>query len=352
MSGGVDSSVAAFLLKERGCNVIGVSLKLWDDGAQKKPGRTCCSFEDIHDARRVCDKIEIPFYALDYRKEFREKVIDPFAGGYMAGLTPNPCILCNKHIKFGLLLSEAAKLGADCIATGHYARLFKGEDGNFHLLKAKDRHKDQSYVLYGLAQAQLGKIFFPMGDFTKEEARNIAGKATLPTAQKRESMDICFVPDGDLLGFFARHYPATKNREGFFVDAGGRVLGRHKGIYAYTVGQRRGLGTGFENRMYVKKIDPLKNEIELAGKNEMVFSGLVAGGVNWVNTGPKDCGGYGAKIRYQKDEIPSFVDDVSESAKTVVRFDKPQAVAVAPGQAVVFYRGDEMMGGGLIMEGF
>lgn len=345
MSGGVDSSVAACLLAEQGYEVIGISLKLWE-GDTPKQGRTCCSFEDIRDARLVCEDLGIPFYAFNYKKEFKEKVMDPFAQDYFDGKTPNPCILCNQHIKFDLLLEEAEKLGADYLATGHYARVTE-KNGFYSLLKATDAEKDQSYVLYQLSQDQLKKVLFPIGNLSKEEVRQIARKKGVITADKRESMDICFIPTGDRTSFMVEHYPDKVGAPGNFVDKNGKILGRHDGIHLYTVGQRRGLKIGFGERLYVTRIDRAANEIELGPKEEMHSSGFVASHLSWIQFTERDleCG---VKIRYQKDEIPARV--ILKEGKAFVEFAEGcSRPAVTPGQAAVFYRGDEVLGGGKII---
>jgi tRNA-uridine 2-sulfurtransferase len=348
MSGGVDSSVAAFLLKEQGYEVIGISLKTWDETSSIKRTKTCCSFQDIEDARKVCERLDVPFYAFNYKKEFEEKVIKTFVSEYYQGRTPNPCILCNQHIKFDQLLKEAEKLGAAYLATGHYARLRKDESGIFRLLKGMDPNKDQSYVLYKLSQEQLSKILFPIGEYNKEEIRRIAIDRGLPTATKPESQDICFIPDRDHAKFIQKHYPAPHLKPGNFVDAVGKILGTHQGIHAYTIGQRRGLGIGFGERMYVTRIDVEKNEVELGLAEDVLSGGLIAREVYWLNEDhhqePTACG---VKIRYQKDEIPAQVEKGDDSQKAVIRFSKKYR-AVTPGQTAVFYRGDEVLGGGVI----
>lgn len=346
MSGGVDSSVAALLLKQQGYEVIGISLKTWDETSSIKRTKTCCSFQDIEDARKVCEQIGVPFYAFNYKKEFEEKVIKVFVSEYYQGRTPNPCILCNQHIKFDQLLNEAEKLGAAYLATGHYARLSRTDDGAFKLLKGVDDHKDQSYVLYRLGQEQLAKILFPIGDYTKDEIRRIAVENNLPTATKQESQDICFIPDRDHAKFIQKHYPAPHLKPGNFVDAAGKVLGQHQGIHAYTIGQRRGLGIGFGERLYVTRIDVQKNEVELGLADEVLSGGLIARDVHWLPSakGVEECG---VKIRYQKDEIPARVETGGQKGETIIRFSNKYR-AVTPGQTAVFYRGDEVLGGGVI----
>ncbi|MDO8519695.1 MAG: tRNA 2-thiouridine(34) synthase MnmA [Deltaproteobacteria bacterium] len=347
MSGGVDSSVAACLLADQGFEVIGISLKLWE-GEKPAHGRTCCSFEDIRDARSVCESLGISFYAFNYKKEFKERVVDPFARDYFAGLTPNPCISCNNHVKFDLLLKEALELGADYLATGHYARI-QNQNGVYRLLKARAEEKDQSYVLYQLGQDVLKKVLFPIGELSKEEVREIARKKGIITADKRESMDVCFIPTGDRTAFMVENYPGEVGAAGNFVDKNGKVLGRHEGIHAYTVGQRRGLKIGFGERLYVTQIRPEKNEIELGLRSDLQFAGLVASDVHWVipPLSPLDCG---VKIRYQKGEIPSRISMKGDEAVVTFHSYDLTSPAVTPGQAAVFYRGDEVLGGGRIKE--
>ena len=349
MSGGVDSSVAAYLLKEQGFDVIGISLKTWDASEEQVArGKTCCSFKDIEDARNVCERLRVPFYAFNYKKVFKEKVIDNFVGEYLKGRTPNPCILCNNHIKFDQLLNEAEKLGADFLATGHHARVRHDETGA-HLLKGVDEHKDQSYVLYGLSQKQLAKILLPVGEYTKEEIRNMANNNHVPTAFKPESQDICFIPNHDHASFIKKQVGELPWGKGIFVDGEGHKLGEHEGIHAYTVGQRRGLGIGFGERLYVTKIDAQKNEVILGEKKGLLSLGLVASKVHWIrpvfeNGNAVSCG---VKIRYQKTEIAAHVEPGKNEGEVVVKFNEPSGT-VSPGQSAVFYLGDETLGGGII----
>lgn len=348
MSGGVDSSVAAYLLKEEGYDVIGISLKVWDYDS-KTNGRTCCSFRDIEDARRVCEKINVPFYAFDYQREFRKNVIDPFISEYLNGRTPNPCILCNQQIKFGQLAQEAEKLGASYLATGHHARVSRDEEGVCHLLKGVDADKDQSYVLYRLTQNELSKIIFPVGHYTKTEIREIAQKAALPTAAKAESQDICFVTGGDHGDFIRREVGNQAPSKGLFVNADGRVLGEHEGIHNYTVGQRRGLGISSGERSYVIRVEPETNRVILGKREELAADGLLARDVSWVHpAGFQTDTEYGVKIRYQKNEIGSRLEPGESTSAVRVKFRSPHS-AVSPGQAAVFYRGDEVIGGGWIV---
>ncbi len=349
MSGGVDSSVAALLLAQQGYEVIGISLKLWDyDEPDRKPStKTCCSFRDITDARLVCEKLNIPFYAFNYKTHFEQNVILPFVNAYKAGQTPNPCVLCNQHVKFDRLLEEAQKLGADFLATGHYARIRQDAEGIYHLLKGVDDAKDQSYVLFGLNQDILKKILLPIGSYTKDEIRNLAREHGLPTADKHESQDICFVPNNDYARFIQKHYPSDHLKSGHFVDTEGNILGEHEGIHAYTVGQRRGLKVAMGERYYVTRIDTEKNEVVLGVREETLKEGCTVSRLNWVlpsyAQNPKiNCG---VKIRYQKNEIEAVVENNHNRA--LIRF-KEKHPGVTPGQAAVFYHEDEVLGGGWI----
>lgn len=348
MSGGVDSSVAAALLKDEGHEVIGVSLKLWDydESERKLSGKTCCSLDDIADAKDVCDTLGIPFYAFNHKTAFKKNVIDVFVKEYREGRTPNPCILCNQSIKFDVLLSEAKKLGADYLATGHYARVRHDTDGTAHLLKGLDPAKDQSYVLFHLKQDELRRVLFPVGDYTKNEIRDLAERFGLVTSRKKESMDICFIPDNDHASFIAKNYPDMRRDPGNFVDVAGRVLGRHDGIHRYTVGQRRGLHLSAGSRLYILRIDVPRNEIVLAHDDEVFFKGAVGQGFRFINA--VSTSGLAAKIRYQRDEIPcGIVKHFEATGQIEIRF-QDKARAVTPGQALVLYQGDEVMGGGWI----
>ena len=348
MSGGVDSSVAAALLKEQGYDVIGVSLKLWDydEDERKLSGKTCCSIEDISDAKDVCDTLDIPFYAFNHKPEFRKSVIDKFVDEYRKGRTPNPCILCNQHIKFEVLLKEAEKMGAQYLATGHYARVSKDENGRYHLLKGKDGHKDQSYVLFHLSQEDLSKVLFPIGEYTKSEIRDLAEKYNLITSQKRESMEICFIPNNDHAQFIQKNYPELKSRVGNFVDMAGKVLGEHEGIDKYTVGQRRGLKIALGKKMYVYAIRPEDHEVVLASDDQVHFKGLYGNEFHFLNKPKSDK--VAVKIRYQNDEIPARIVEYDEdSQKIQLEFTEP-ARAVTPGQALVIYDEGKVIGGGWI----
>jgi len=350
MSGGVDSSVAAALLKEQGYDVIGISLKLWDydESERKLSGKTCCSLDDIADAKDVCDTLGIPFYAFNHKPEFQKNVIDRFVDDYRHGRTPNPCVLCNQYIKFDVLLNEAEKLGAQYLATGHYAQVASGEDGIYRLKKGKDSSKDQSYVLFHLTQDELKRVLFPIGAYTKSEIRDLAKKHGLITQNKKESMDICFIPNNDHAAFIKKNYPQLKRLPGNFVDWAGNILGQHQGIDAYTIGQRKGLGIGFGEKMYVAQIRSDSNEVVLAPESDLYFKGVIGERFHFI-TQPKT-NQLGVKLRYQKNEIPSEIIEYNkDSGRIELKFSE-MARAVTPGQAMVLYQGDEVVGGGWISQ--
>lgn len=354
MSGGVDSSVAALLLKNQGYEVIGVSLKLWDydEKDRKLSGKTCCSLDDIADAKDVCDVLGIPFYAFNHKPEFQKQVIDRFVHEYSQGRTPNPCVFCNQYIKFDLLLEEATKMGAQYLATGHYARIVKDEWGTHHLHKGKDADKDQSYVLCHLKQKDLNRILFPVGDYTKSEIRELAKNAHLVTHDKKESMDICFIPNNDHADFIQKNYPHIKKPQGHFINTKGEVLGQHNGIDSYTIGQRRGLKTSFgTDRTYVTEIRAQTNEVVLADDVKALYYCGVEGQQFHFLREPNNKSNLGVKIRYQKNEIPAELMSFDlDSQKVVFKFHEP-ARAVTPGQALVVFENDELIGGGWISRG-
>ena len=350
MSGGVDSSVAAKLLLDQGHEVAGVTLKLYsneDLGEPEKLGRTCCSLDDIQDARRVAYKLGIEHFVFNFQELFAEKVIDKFVDTYLEGATPNPCIDCNRFIKFDKLVERAILLGYDYVATGHYARIEKNpETGRLDLLRGADLSKDQSYVLYCLTQNQLAHTLFPLGGMTKAEIRLIAEDAGLVNARKPDSQDICFVPDGDYAGFIERRSPG-KTKSGDFIDAQGNKIGTHRGITHYTIGQRRGIATAFGKPMYVAAKDAKNNTVTLGENHELSTPELVARDLNLIAVEKIDSPmRVTAKIRYnQKDQGALLLPGADNSV--IVRFDEPQR-AVAPGQAVVFYQGERVIGGGTI----
>lgn len=345
MSGGVDSSVAAFLMKEAGYDCIGVTMKLYDNediGMDQE--KTCCSLRDIEDARSVAVKLGIPYYVFNFKADFKEKVIDPFIDSYRCGMTPNPCIECNRHLKFTQLHQKARELQCDVVVTGHYARITKDEQG-YHLLKGKDAAKDQSYVLYSLTQEQLAHTCFPLGEYTKEEIRRMAEEQGFFNAGKKDSQDICFIPDGDYRRFI-EETTGQKSTPGNFVDQEGNVLGIHKGYYCYTIGQRRGLGISAPQSLYVVEIRPEKNEVVLGSNEDLFHSHLTADHFNWIEqVGPDEI--IKARIRYHQTEKEATVR-VLEDNRVEVDFLEPQR-AITKGQAVVLYRGDAVAGGGRII---
>lgn len=342
MSGGVDSSVAAYLLKSLGHEVIGVSMHLVS--CHRPTNRSCCSAEDRLDARRVCEALGIPHYTVDYREVFRQKVIQPFVAAYARGRTPIPCTSCNAELKFSALFDDMRRHGAGQVATGHYARLECDATGRYRLYRSLDPAKDQTYYLFQLTQRELAALSFPIGGFTKAEVRAIARAQGLVTQEKPESQEICFVADDDYVAFVEQHGSHLLLGEGDFVDRGGRVLGRHRGIHAYTIGQRRGLGVGFGRRMYVVDILPHLNQVVLGSKDEVMRSEMTVRGVSWLF---EACDRpLSVRIRSQHTPAPADLEPIGERAVRV-RFHTPQA-AIAPGQAAVFYDGDELLGGGWI----
>ncbi len=345
MSGGVDSSVTAVLLKEQGYDVIGVSMKLAEapaDAEAKVSG--CCSVKDFNDARSICASLGIPFYSMNFKEEFKEKVMNTFVKEYLMGRTPNPCVLCNQEIKFDAFLAKAEELEADFVATGHYARVEQDDAGRYRLLKGRDPNKDQSYFLFSLRQKDLSKILFPVGDLTKPEVRELARKYNLKTKDKPESQEICFVPNDDP-GAFIESY-AKVGESGDFIDMTGKVVGRHRGIHHYTIGQRRGIQVAMGKRFYVQKIDAALNQVTLAEDQELFHDRLFASQVSWVGYQPEAQEVIQAKIRYRSQAENCRVICLEEG-KFEVDFEEPQR-AISPGQAIVFYQGDEVLGGGWI----
>lgn len=349
MSGGVDSSVAALLVKQAGGEPIGVTLALNETPGEElfHGEKTCCSVDDINDARRVCARLDIPFYVFNFKEAFKEEVIDRFISTYQRGETPNPCIDCNKHIKFGRLLQRAREIGCDTICTGHYAQVEYDEaSGRYLLKKGLDAQKDQSYMLYSLTQEQLAHTQFPLGGLTKPQVRAIAEENGLINARKRDSQDICFVPDGDYASFIERA-TGTLFPPGDFVSPDGQVYGTHKGIIHYTIGQRKGLGLSFPQPMYVTKIDTQKNQVTLAPHEALFSATVTAREINLIAceslTAPIRAQ---VKLRYRHAPQPALVEQTGPDALTVT-FDEPQRAAT-PGQALVVYDGDTVIGGGVI----
>jgi tRNA-specific 2-thiouridylase len=345
MSGGVDSAVAAGLLARQGYEVIGITMRLWTMEDQQAPRhrRRCCSVEDTDDAREAAQALGIPHYVLNLEREFQESVVDYFLREYQRGRTPNPCLACNEHVKFRSLLARALALEADFLATGHYARIDRPKAGRYRLLRAVDDEKDQSYVLFTLDQAQLSRLLFPVGYHRKEEVRRLAAEMGLPVADKPDSADICFIPDNDYRSFIAGR---LGKREGEIRDAGGRVVGRHQGVAAFTVGQRRGLGVALGGRRFVSAIDPSRSLVIVGSEEDLLTDQLWAEDVNWVAGEPPPAGtAVEAKIRYRTPASPAEVHPEGDGARVLFR--RPQR-AITPGQAVVFYRGEEVVGGGII----
>ena len=346
MSGGVDSSVAAYLMKQRGCDCVGVTMRLFsNDDIGLSRERSCCSLDDVQDARSVAAKLAIPYYVFNFTGDFKSQVIDRFTSAYACGQTPNPCIDCNRYLKFERLYERAQLMGCDAVVTGHYARIGQ-ENGRFVLKKALDASKDQSYVLYSLTQEQLAHTRLPLGEFEKTDTRRIAEELGFFNARKPDSQDICFVPDGDYAAFIERTTGKTYP-EGNFVDEQGNVLGCHRGIIHYTIGQRRGLGIAAETPLYVKRIDPERNEVVLCRDEALYSRALTAKELNWMAfETPPDSFRASAKIRYRHTEQPCTVTALP-GGRVAVEFDEPQRAAT-PGQAVVFYDGDTVLGGGVI----
>lgn len=349
MSGGVDSSVAAAVLKEQGYDVIGVTMRLWDgeninDSVTES---TCCSLSAVEDARRVADKLGIDYHVLDFRKEFSEYVIDYFTNEYINGRTPNPCIACNKFLKFDAMAKKAQLLGADYIATGHYAKVDFDESLGRYLLKSADNAKDQTYALYNLTQVQLSKLLLPLGNFAgKDEVRAYADKIGLVTADKPDSQEICFIPDNDYAAFIKRR-TGSLPPEGDFVDQMGNILGRHKGIINYTVGQRKGLGIAFGKPMFVTRIDAENNQVVLGEQGTEFSLSLYGKNPNFIPFETiKEPIRATAKVRYSAKPAPCTVS--MDGDKIKVEFDTPQR-AITPGQAVVIYDGDLVIGGATII---
>lgn len=350
MSGGVDSAVCALLLKEQGYDCIGCTMKLYDNGDAGAPqSRTCCALDDVEDARSVAFRLGIPHYVFQFQEEFRCQVMEKFVRSYEGGLTPNPCIDCNRYLKFGALYERARALGREYVATGHYARIQRDQvTGRYLLKKARVGEKDQSYVLSCLTQEQLSHTLFPLGELSKAQVRTLAGEHGFLNADKPDSQDICFVPDGDYVSFMERFtgktYPA-----GDFVDLEGKPIGRHRGAVGYTLGQRKGLGLPMGERVYVCGKDMEKNTVTVGPESALYAQGLIAGDMNWIAvedlTGPMRVE---VKTRYRQAEQTATVSPLTDG-RVRVDFDEPQR-AVSPGQAVVLYQGDTVVGGGTILQ--
>ncbi len=348
----MDSSVAAALLLEQGYEVVGVTMQIWDPGVTEAGGEHvgCCSLAAVEDARRVARILDIPYYVMNFRRIFEKRVIEYFIREYLAGKTPNPCIACNRYVKFKSLLQKAVALGADCVATGHYARLCRDGVMNRRLIRrAADNRKDQTYVLYNMTQDQIARTLMPLGDYTKEDVRRMAAERGLPTAGRPESQEICFVPDDDYCRFISGRV-GDQIKPGPFLDRRGNVLGTHRGIPYYTIGQRRGLGVALGHRAYVVGIEPGRNAVVLGTEEELLSPGLESSDNNFIPFDElKAPLRVEARIRYNGRPEPAAIEPL-EGGRVRVSFDRPQR-AVTPGQAVVYYQGDLLVGGGIIERG-
>lgn len=346
MSGGVDSAVAAGILARQGYDVVGITMRLWtiDDPDAPRGKKRCCSVEDTGDAQRAADTLGIPHYVLNMEREFQDRVIDYFVDEYGKGRTPNPCLACNEHVKFRALLDRAVAFDADYLATGHYARIERS--GRWRLRRAVDPDKDQSYVLYTLGQAELAKTMFPVGAYSKTRIRELAREMRLELAEKPDSADICFVPDGDYKAFVRARLPQAAGR---IEDGEGNAVGAHEGVAGFTIGQRRGIGIATGEPRFVTQIDAARNVVTVGGAQELMRDTLVADRVNWLAGAPPQaplrCD---VKIRYRTPAAPATVTALDGDGVRV-QFDTPQR-AITPGQAAVFYDGDEVLGGGAIVE--
>lgn len=350
MSGGVDSSVAAVFMKEKGYDPIGVTMKLYDnEDINMSKEKTCCSLSDVEDARSVAYKVGFPYYVFNFKAEFKEKVIDKFVGCYMCGMTPNPCIDCNRYLKFEELYRRAKTLGCDVIVTGHYARIRYDEaTGKYQLMKGIDDSKDQSYVLYHMTQDQLAHTMFPLGEYTKDEIRKKAAETGLINADKHDSQDICFIPDGNHMKFI-EEYTHKKVGKGNFLDINGKVIGQHNGYYRYTVGQRKGINVNRDGKHYVLEIRPETNEVVVGRNKDLFTEELVATDFNWISgEAPTEEIKISGRTRYHQ-PLTEGVAKVLENGDVKVSFDEPIR-AITKGQSVVLYDGDVVLGGGTIKE--
>jgi tRNA-specific 2-thiouridylase len=347
MSGGVDSSVAAILLKQQGYDVIGMMLRLWSEPGKEDSNR-CCTPDSMALARRVAARLDIPFYVIDAKEIFRQTVVNYFLEGYARGVTPNPCLMCNRHIRWEFLLNHALAMGAEYMATGHYARIQKDLDGSIKLIRAVDRTKDQSYILHVLTQEKLAKALFPVGDFPKSEIRRIASEHNLPVATRHDSQDLCFLAGDDYRDFLKRNSPETLD-PGDIVDQTGQVIGRHTGLPNYTIGQRKGLGVSSPIPLYVLSKDAGNNRLIVGKEDELGTRELIADNVNWTDGFPgMDPFRAQVNCRYTARESSAEVFPLDDGLKVRVAFDSIQR-DITPGQAAVFYNDDIVVGGGIII---
>lgn len=353
MSGGVDSSACASLMVDEGYECIGMTMRLWKGKEAEEAScstQSCCGAESVEDARLVAEALGIPYYAINFREEFWKEVVTVFAEEYFAGRTPSPCILCNEKLKFETLYQKAMEIGAAKVCTGHYARIqYNEETGRWNLLRGVHQNKDQSYFLFSMTQEQLSKTLFPVGTFSKEEIRAIAQEADLVTAKKPESMDICFIPDGDYARFLEKHFPEkAKESKGLVKHVSGKTLGEHQGIHSVTIGQRKGLGIAFGEPLYVTGISPQTKEVFMGSYEDTKRTEMAISRANWISTEPEIGRPYRvtAKIRSRSPEVSATLYPLPEKRARIV-FDAPQH-AITPGQAAVFYEGEVVFGGGWI----
>jgi tRNA-specific 2-thiouridylase len=362
MSGGVDSSTVAALLVRQGHNVVGMTMQLWNqrrlpelssEGATPSGSGRCCSLDDVYDARRVAEQLGVPYYVVNFERQFEDQVVKPFVAEYLAGRTPVPCTLCNNYIKFDRFLELADAAGAQQIATGHYARIrFNEASGRYELLRGVDHAKDQTYFLFGLTQPQLARTLFPLGHLTKPEVRELAGSMDLAVAIKADSQEICFVPNGDYAAFMSAYLKESgvepERTEGEIVTTGGRTVGRHGGVHRFTVGQRRGLGVAAAEPLYVIATDPQTRRVTVGSNDELLRERFFAHDVNWISiAGVESAARAQVKIRNKHTPAAATLHATSETARVEVVFDDAQR-AVTPGQGAVFYDGDVVLGGGWI----
>lgn len=347
MSGGVDSSVAAALLKERGYDVVGMMMRLWSDEAMGGAEHNrCCTPEQMADARCIADQLDIPFYVLDAKDAFRDTVVAFFIDQHRQGVTPNPCMECNRHIRFSYLLQNALALGADYLATGHYARIRQTSEGQYTLWKGVDDSKDQSYVLSVMTQAQLSKTLFPVGELTKTEVRTLAAKLNLRVESKKDSQDLCFLGKNDYRDFLKLHAPDVM-QPGPIVLQNGQIIGEHSGLANYTIGQRKGLGVTYPQPLYVLAMNPYRNALIVGTRDELGQDALTAKRVNWISgTAPEETFRAEVKIRYKAPPMPAWVEPLPNH-RMRVQFDEPLR-DIAPGQGAVVYQGEQCLGGGII----
>jgi tRNA-specific 2-thiouridylase len=362
MSGGVDSSTAAAILKEQGHELVGFTMQLWDqrrginvdENGDPLPSR-CCSLDDVYDARRVAEELDFPFYVLNLEREFERDVVQPFVESYLSGETPIPCVSCNSRLKFASLDRLAVSLGCEKVATGHYARVeYDAIADRYRLLRGRNLQKDQSYFLWELTQDQLSRAMFPLGEMSKPEVRDTARKQGLAVAEKKESQEICFVPDGNYAGFIDRYLDAEEATdrlpgEGEIVDSSGEVIGHHAGVHRYTIGQRRGIGIAGEQAVYVVSIDAPNNRVVVGQQDALLSNEFTANGLNWVSIDPPSAPVRAeVRIRYRHREAAATIFQLDKN-RARITFDEPQR-AITPGQATVFYKGDEVVGGGWIVK--